>query len=215
MSNYLKHKSGSLEDVISQQPSQKFAEDSGYQKMFKKELDAAGKGVGSMSPKEKKSFFNNIDSKYKAKNESKEVKDKDIEEAMPGGANSASKKGSVWKAAKKKRFGVKVGQHEPKGNKLSEYEEEKLAEEAKDIAVGERIPFKNLSETIKDMWVEAANGKEKKKDVAPVEPAETKEGMETMVPDKKDADKKEKTPKKAMTGEKSTKVETEPEIEYK
>ncbi len=58
MSNYLKHKSGSLEEVISNQPSQKFVEDSGYQKMFKKELDAAGKGVGSMSPKEKQSFFN-------------------------------------------------------------------------------------------------------------------------------------------------------------
>ena len=44
-------------------------EDSGYQKMFRKELDKAGKGIGSMSPKEKKDFFNKIDSKYKAKNE--------------------------------------------------------------------------------------------------------------------------------------------------
>ena len=33
------------------------------------ELEKAGKGIGSMSPKEKKDFFNKIDSKYKAKDE--------------------------------------------------------------------------------------------------------------------------------------------------
>ena len=76
-------------------------------------------------------------------------KEKDIEEAMPGGANSSSKKGSVWKKAKKKRFGVKVGQHEPKG--------EPIAEEAKDIAVGQRISFDQLSQSLKDLWTEAAD----------------------------------------------------------
>ena len=43
--------------------------DSAYQQMFKKELEKAGKGIGAMSPKEKKDFFNKIDSKYKAKDE--------------------------------------------------------------------------------------------------------------------------------------------------
>ena len=47
MTNYLKHKPGSIEEVIANQTS-KFREDSGYQKMFKKELDKAGKGIGSM-----------------------------------------------------------------------------------------------------------------------------------------------------------------------
>tara|TARA_B100001057_G_scaffold371619_1_gene375707 strand:+ start:164 stop:490 length:327 start_codon:yes stop_codon:yes gene_type:complete len=67
MSNYLKHKPGSIEELVSKQGSYK--EDSGYQKMFKKELDKSGKGIGSMSPKEKKDFFNKIDDKYKAKSE--------------------------------------------------------------------------------------------------------------------------------------------------
>ena len=68
---YLKHKPGSIEEIIAKQGSYK--EDSGYQKMFKKELDKAGKGIGSMSPAEKKAFFNKIDSKYKGKNEGMET----------------------------------------------------------------------------------------------------------------------------------------------
>ena len=64
---YLKHKPGSIEELVAKQGSYK--EDSGYQKMFKKELDKAGKGIGSMSPAEKKAFFNKIDKKYSAKDE--------------------------------------------------------------------------------------------------------------------------------------------------
>ena len=67
MSNYLKHKPGSLEEIVSKQGS--YREDSGYQAMFKKELDKAGKGIGSMSPAEKKAFFSKIDKKYTAKDE--------------------------------------------------------------------------------------------------------------------------------------------------
>ena len=72
MSNYLKHKPGSIEEVIAKQTSS-YREDSGYQKMFKKELDKAGKGIGSMSPAEKKAFFNKIDKKYTAKDEGLET----------------------------------------------------------------------------------------------------------------------------------------------
>ena len=72
MSNYLKHKPGSIEEIISKQTSA-YREDSGYQKMFKKELDKAGKGIGSMSPAEKKAFFNKIDKKYTAKDEGMET----------------------------------------------------------------------------------------------------------------------------------------------
>ena len=71
MSNYLKHKPGSLEEIVSKQGS--YREDSGYQAMFKKELDKAGKGIGSMSPAEKKAFFNKIDKKYTAKDEGLET----------------------------------------------------------------------------------------------------------------------------------------------
>ena len=33
------------------------------------------------------------------------------------GANTSSRKGSVWRKAKKWRFGMKVGEKEPKGDK--------------------------------------------------------------------------------------------------
>ena len=69
--SYLKHKPGSIEEIVSNQSSYK--EDSGYQKMFKKELDKAGKGIGSMTPAEKKAFFNKIDKKYSAKDEGMET----------------------------------------------------------------------------------------------------------------------------------------------
>jgi hypothetical protein len=65
--SYLKHKPGSIEEMMADKA--KKLNDNAYQQMFKKELDKAGKGIGSMSPKEKKDFFNKIDSKYKAKDE--------------------------------------------------------------------------------------------------------------------------------------------------
>ena len=62
---YLKHKPGSIEEIVSKLRP----EDSEYQAKFKKELDKAGKGIASMSNKEKKDFFNKIDKMHKAKNE--------------------------------------------------------------------------------------------------------------------------------------------------
>jgi len=64
---YLKSKPGSLEASAGQVSG--FATEQEYQKLFKKELDKAGKGIASMSDQEKKSFFNKIDKMYKAKNE--------------------------------------------------------------------------------------------------------------------------------------------------
>ena len=64
---YLNTKPGSIEEVAASMS--KYAAESEYQQMFKKELEKAGKGIGSMTPAEKKAFFNKIDSKYKAKNE--------------------------------------------------------------------------------------------------------------------------------------------------
>jgi hypothetical protein len=65
--SYLKHKPGSIEELMSNEAAK--LNDNAYQDMFKKELDKAGKGIGSMTPKEKKDFFNKVDDKYKAKNE--------------------------------------------------------------------------------------------------------------------------------------------------
>lgn len=48
-----------------------------------------------------------------------------IPEGMPGGANSSSRKGSVWRKAKKWRFGMKVGSYDPKGKELEEMSKDK------------------------------------------------------------------------------------------
>ena len=93
MTNYLKHKPGSIEEIVSKLRP----EDSEYQAKFKKELDKAGKGIGAMSPKEKKDFFNKIDKMHKAKNEmtaaqkklppalQKAIKDKEQKEDLDKG----------------------------------------------------------------------------------------------------------------------------------
>jgi hypothetical protein len=67
---YLESKSGSIEETVKN--LSKHMEDSAYQTMFKKELEKTGKGIGAMTPKEKKDFFNMIDKKY-----TKEVKEED------------------------------------------------------------------------------------------------------------------------------------------
>ena len=74
MSNYLTHKPGSLEEVVAKATQL----ESGYQDKFKKELEKTGRGIGSMTPKEKSAFFNKIDKMHKAKNE-EDAYDKDDE----------------------------------------------------------------------------------------------------------------------------------------
>ena len=72
MTKYLNTKPGSIEEVVANM-NKDLRQDSKYQDMFKKELDKAGKGIGSMSPAEKKAFFNKIDKKYSAKDEGMET----------------------------------------------------------------------------------------------------------------------------------------------
>ena len=61
---YLKQKPGSIEDVIAKQQSP--YQESAYQDKFKKELDKAGRGIGSMTPKEKTAFFNKVEESVQA-----------------------------------------------------------------------------------------------------------------------------------------------------
>ena len=72
MTKYLNTKPGSVEEVVANM-NKNLRQDGAYQDMFKKELDKAGKGIGSMSPAEKKAFFNKIDKKYSAKDEGMET----------------------------------------------------------------------------------------------------------------------------------------------
>ena len=113
MTKYLNTKPGSVEEVVANM-NKNLRQDGAYQDMFKKELDKAGKGIGSMSPKEKKDFFNKIDSKYKAKNEitaaqkklppalQKAIKDKEQKEDLDNKDKSVVKDvvGALKKATK-------------------------------------------------------------------------------------------------------------------
>jgi len=77
---YFNTKAGSVEEAV--KGLSKDLNDSAYQDMFKKELEKTGKGIASMSPKEKKDFFNMIDKKYKAKNEELSAAQKKLPPAL-------------------------------------------------------------------------------------------------------------------------------------
>jgi len=77
---YFNTKAGSVEEAV--KGLSKDLNDSAYQDMFKKELEKTGKGIGSMSPKEKKDFFNMIDKKYKAQNEELSAAQKKLPPAL-------------------------------------------------------------------------------------------------------------------------------------
>src|SRR6056300_1054392 len=108
---YFNTKAGSVEESV--KGLSKDLNDSAYQDMFKKELEKTGKGIASMSPKEKKDFFNKIDAKYSAKTEElsaaqkklppalqKAIKDKEDkkEEVKEGGPGSGPQKGGAKKS---------------------------------------------------------------------------------------------------------------------
>src|SRR6056300_1689174 len=67
MTKYLQSKPGSIEELAAKMTSQ--VSESDYQQKFKKELEKAGKGIGAMTPAEKKAFFSKIDKQHKAKDE--------------------------------------------------------------------------------------------------------------------------------------------------
>ena len=51
---YFNNRPGSIEEIAKQMS--KHQNESGYQDMFKKELEKTGKGIGAMTPAEKKAF---------------------------------------------------------------------------------------------------------------------------------------------------------------
>ena len=210
MTNYLKHKPGSIEEIVSKLRP----EDSEYQAKFKKELDKAGKGIGAMSPKEKKDFFNKIDKMHKAKSEmtaaqkklppalQKAIKDKEQKEEL----NKDDKKVvTKVKDMLKKASQAHAGQAKEldkamkteKDNYGNEINKAKHAA-YKDPKKGEHEPvdpkpsLKAVAKTVKEMM------RKKKDDVA------------TMADTEKDKEKKT-----TLVGSKKTSVDTKPEIEYK
>ena len=210
--SYLKHKPGSIEELAANEASK--LNDNAYQDMFKKELDKAGKGIGGMSPKEKKDFFNKIDDKYKAKNE-EDAYDKDDEKPkskpkkeelsaaqkkLPAGLQKAIKDKeaksesviSTWEAAAHKM---------PDGTMMKGAKHKDEALDSKD------------NKTVKDV-VNQLKGATK---AHSAQAKDLEKAMKNEADDVDNGDEKKDTKKKlhADSGSKLTKVETEPSVDYK
>ena len=212
--SYLKHKPGSIEELMANEASK--LNDNAYQQMFKKELDKAGKGIGSMSPKEKKDFFNKIDSKYKAKSEAKvdeltsaqkklppalqkAIKDKEQKEELNkddktvvNKVKDMLKKASQAHAGQAKELDKAMKtEADSKGDDINQSKMDRVKKGEKDL-VDPKPSLKAVAKTVKEMM------RKKKDDVATMADTE-----------------KEKEKKTTLVGSKKTSIDTKPEIEYK
>ena len=242
---YLKHKPGSIEEIVSKLRP----EDSEYQAKFKKELDKAGKGIGAMSPKEKKDFFNKIDKMHKAKNEmtaaqkklppalQKAIKDKEQKEELNQDDKKvvnkvkAMLKGASAKHAAQAKMLDKAVNTEDLDNKDANAVKGVL----KGLKKATQLHTKQANTLSKALKSEAdAKGdeinqgkmdrvKKGEKDLVDPKPSlkAVAKTVKEMMRKKKDdvatmADtEKEKEKKTTLVGSKKTPVDTKPEVEYK
>ena len=197
--SYLKSKDGSIEASIKEM--QKNLKDNAYQQMFKKELEKAGKGIGSMSDMEKKDFFNKIDKKYKGKNEAKVSEITKAQEKLPPALQKAIK-------AKEKNEDLDKGDEKTikpiiKQLKKSVTAHDKQAKTLeKDIADEKK---ESLEHTI---WSMAAKDLEEMKKNSKYMKAQD------VSPDNDTDSEKDEKKGKTLVGSKATKVETEPKVDY-
>ena len=210
MTKYLNTKPGSVEEVVSNM-SKNIRQDSAYQDMFKKELEKAGKGIGAMSPKEKKDFFNKIDKMHKAKNEmtaaqkklppalQKAIKDKEQKEELNQDdkkvvtkVKDMLKKASQAHAGQAKELDKAMKtEADAKGDEINQGKMDRVKKGEKDL-VDPKPSLKSVAKTVKEMM------RKKKDDVATMADTE-----------------KEKEKKTTLVGSKKTPVDTKPEVEYK
>jgi hypothetical protein len=171
--------------------------DNAYQDMFKKELDKAGKGIGGMSPKEKKDFFNKIDTKYKAKNEELSAAQKKLPPALQ-------------KAIAKKDSGKNEEDAYDKDDEKPKTKPKKEDLDAKELQTKKTDNYKSKNESWKQAWEAATH---KMPDGTMMKGAKHKDEAN----DVDNGDEKKDTKKKlhADSGSKLTKVETEPSVDYK
>ena len=207
---YLKHKPGSIEEIVSKLRP----EDSDYQAKFKKELEKTGKGIGAMSPKEKKDFFNKIDKMHKAKSEmtdaqkklppalQKAIKDKEQKEELNKDDESAVKKvKDMLKKASQAHAGqakeldkaMKSETTDAKADNINQGKLDRVKKGEKDL-VDPKPAMKAVAKTVKEMM------RRKKDDTA------------TMADTEKEKSKDKKT---TLVGSKKTPIDTKPEIEFK
>ena len=210
--SYLKHKPGSIEELMANEASK--LNDNAYQDMFKKELDKAGKGIGGMSPKEKKDFFNKIDDKYKAKNEEVEV---------PAGSHKMPD-GTIMKDKDHKKE-VKEEDAYDKDDEKPKNKPKPKKEEVKETHTGQTKKANNHQrsangekEVIKSeakLKFKEAYKKVKENQTTTDDSTQDRANQGDSLDDNS-TDPDIKKPKgKAATGSKPTPVDTSPEIEYK
>lgn len=193
--SYLKHKPGSIEELMANEASK--LNDNAYQDMFKKELDKAGKGIGGMSPKEKKDFFNKIDDKYNAKNEELSAAQKKLPPALQ---KSIAKKDG----AKTEEDAYDKDDEKPAKPK-KEVKEGEMPKAALDAL--KKSQSNSKSESWRQAWEEATGEKK---------PVETKdEANDVDNGDEKKPVANKDAKRVADSGSKLTKVETEPKADFK
>jgi len=192
--SYLKSKDGSIEASIKEM--QKNLNDNAYQKLFKKELEKAGKGIGSMSDQEKKDFFNNIDKKYKGKNEELSAAQKKLPPAL--------QKAIKDKEDKKESVDGEINQ-----KKHDSYNDPKKGEK-KPVVTQEEESFdvEKLKEDVNTLWSNAAKDLEEMKKNSKYMKAQD------VAPDNDTDSEKDEKKGKTLVGSKQTKVETEPKVDY-
>ena len=201
---YLKHKPGSIEEIVAKQSS--YREDSGYQKMFKKELDKAGKGIGAMSDQEKKDFFNKIDKKYKAKSEDLNKDDEKVVKKVKDMLKGASAKHAAQ--AKMLDKAMKTEAEMPAGPDTDQMQDVKKMK-SKDPKAGEKMPMKMNKESLeRTIWKMAADELEEMKKNSKYMKAQD------VAPDNDADSEKDEKKGKTLVGSKQTKVETEPKVDY-
>ena len=205
--SYLKSKDGSIEASIKEM--QKNLKDGDYQKMFKKELDKAGKGIGSMSDIEKKDFFNKIDKKYKGKDEAKvnelTAGQKKLPPALQKAIKAKEKNEDLNKDDEKtikpiiKQLKKSVTAHDKQADDLEKAI--KTEEESFDI--------EKLKEDVNTLWSTAGDSMEEMKKNAKYMKAQD------VAPDNdSDAESEKEKTGKTLVGSKKTKIETEPKVDY-
>ena len=242
---YLKHKPGSIEEIVSKLRP----EDSDYQAKFKKELEKAGKGIGAMSPKEKKDFFNKIDKMHKAKNEmtaaqkklppalQKAIKDKEQKEELnQDDKKVVNKVKDMLKGASAKHAAqAKMLDKAVKTEDLDNKDANAVKGVLKGLKKATQLHTKQANTLSKALKSEAdAKGdeinqgkmdrvKKGEKDLVDPKPSmkSVAKTVKEMMRKKKDdvatmADtEKEKEKKTTLVGSKKTPVDTKPEVEYK
>ena len=201
--SYLKSKDGSLEASIKEM--QKNIKDSAYQDMFKKELEKAGKGIGAMSPQEKKDFFNKIDKMHKAKNEDLNKDDEKVVNKVKDMLKGASAKHAAQ--AKMLDKAMKTEAEMPAGPDTDQMQDVKKMK-SKDPKAGEKMPMKMNKESLeRTIWKMAADELEEMKKNSKYMKAQD------VAPDSDTESEKEKKGK-TLVGSKKTSIETEPKVDY-